>query len=105
MLPQTLPKFFPALAVAAIGCAVPPPPPIASAPVVAAAHVDADVASVERAFAATMAKRDFEAFQSFLADETVFLSARRSLRGKPEVAAAWKRFFESPAAPFSWEPE
>jgi len=52
-----------------------------------------------------MADRDPAAFASFLAAEAVFLSETRVLRGKPEVAAGWKRFYEATQAPFSWEPE
>lgn len=58
----------------------------------------------ERAFARTMATRDFAAFTSFLSDEAVFLASDTTLRGKREVAERWKRYFEAPAAPFSWEP-
>ncbi|HRI72497.1 MAG TPA: DUF4440 domain-containing protein [Polyangium sp.] len=94
----------------ATGCGaseLPPPPvpkPVPDAAPAAPASSE-DVANVERAFAATMAKRDFEAFKGFLANETVFISARRALRGKSEVADVWKRFFEGPSAPFFWEPE
>jgi ketosteroid isomerase-like protein len=62
------------------------------------------VRQAERAFAKTMADRDHAAFVRHLADDTIFLG-RRALRGKAEVAAAWKGFFEGPRAPFSWEPE
>ena len=58
----------------------------------------------ETAFAKTMADRDHAGFASFLADETVFMG-RTALRGKAAVAAAWKRFYEGPTAPFSWNPE
>jgi ketosteroid isomerase-like protein len=63
------------------------------------------VRRTEMAFAATMAARDHEAFRSFLADETIFLSAKGVLRGGEAVAEGWKRFFETPEAPFSWAPE
>jgi len=63
-----------------------------------------EVIATERAFAQTMADRDFEAFTEFLAEEAVFLAATRVLRGKPEVAAGWKPFFEGASAPFSWTP-
>ena len=63
------------------------------------------VSAVERAFAKTMADRDHAAFVSFLAEETVFMPDGQALRGKPAVAAAWKRFYEGPQAPFSWEPD
>jgi ketosteroid isomerase-like protein len=63
------------------------------------------VADTERAFAKTMARRDFEGFVSFLADETIFFSGTTPLRGKQAVADAWKSYYEKPDAPFSWEPE
>ena len=63
-----------------------------------------EVREAERAFAKSMADRDHAAFIAFLAEEAVFLSEQRALRGKAEVGAAWKRYFEGPA-PFSWEPE
>ena len=64
-----------------------------------------DVAATERAFAATMATRDHAAFTAFLAPDAVFVSGTRTLRGRSEVAAAWRRFYDRPEAPFSWEPE
>jgi ketosteroid isomerase-like protein len=69
------------------------------------AALAAEVSAVERAFAKTMADRDHAAFVSFLADETVFMPEGQALRGKQAVAAAWKRFYEAPQAPFSWEPD
>jgi len=69
-----------------------------------AEEVASEVRSAEQAFAATMAKRDLEAFVSHLADEAVFFTGK-VLRGAEEVAAAWSPFFEGAAAPFSWEPE
>ena len=63
------------------------------------------VFQTERAFAKTMADRDHAAFAAFLAEETVFFSGPVPLRGKADVAAWWKRFYEQPEAPFSWEPE
>ena len=64
-----------------------------------------EVIATERAFAQTMAQRDFAAFTSFLDDEAVFFSGPTPFRSKTEVAAAWKRHFESELAPFSWEPK
>jgi len=64
-----------------------------------------EVEAAERAFARSMADRDHAAFASLLAEEAVFLSERSALRGKQEVADAWKRFFEGREAPFSWEPD
>lgn len=63
------------------------------------------VEATERAFAQTMADRNFDAFVSFLADEAVFFDGDRALRGKAAVAEDWKAYFESPQAPFSWAPE
>ncbi len=63
------------------------------------------VADTERAFAGTMAQRDFEGFVSFLADETIFFSGPTALRGKQMVADTWKPYYEQAEAPFSWEPE
>ena len=62
------------------------------------------VRATERAFAKTMADRDHEAFVSFLSGEAVFLG-RTTLRGKAQVAAGWKAYYDAPLAPFSWEPE
>jgi len=69
------------------------------------AGLQQELRDVESAFARTMAERDFAAFVTFLDDETVFFSGEQELRGKDAVASAWKRFFDGPAAPFSWKPE
>lgn len=63
------------------------------------------VADTERAFAKTMAQRDFEGFVSFLSDEAVFFSGATPLRGKQKVADTWKFYYEQADAPFSWQPE
>ena len=64
------------------------------------------VRDVERAFAKTMADRNHAGFVSFLADETVFFGQQDAVqRGKATVAAAWRRFFDGPQAPFSWDPD
>jgi ketosteroid isomerase-like protein len=63
------------------------------------------VADTERAFARSMADRNHAAFTALLSEMAVFNGGARVLRGKAEVAAAWKRFFEGPKAPFSWEPD
>ena len=69
------------------------------------AALEEQVAATERAFAKTMADRDLDAFGRFLSDETVFFSGPTPLRGKASVIAFWKRFYEKPAAPFSWRPD
>jgi ketosteroid isomerase-like protein len=63
------------------------------------------VTETEKAFAATMAKRDFATFSTFISDEAVFWSGPKPLHGKEAIAAFWKRFYEKPEAPFSWEPD
>lgn len=77
----------------------------ATAPRPSNAVLQQQVADAERAFAKTMADRDHDAFTTFLSDETVFFTGPKPVRGKAQVAAEWKRFFERPAAPFSWRPE
>jgi ketosteroid isomerase-like protein len=76
-----------------------------AAPAQGAGSPQEEVRRAEAAFAQTMADRDHAAFVSFLADETVFFGSNRVLRGKDEVAAAWKPFYEGEKAPFSWRPE
>src|SRR3954469_10757480 len=66
------------------------------------------VGDAERAFAATMAKRDLAGFASHISEEALFMGASdapRVLRGRTAIVEAWKPFFEGPAAPFSWEPD
>lgn len=63
------------------------------------------VEDTERAFAQTMADRDFGAFVSFLSPEAIFFSGETVLRGSEQVAANWKPYFEPAEAPFSWRPE
>jgi ketosteroid isomerase-like protein len=69
------------------------------------AQLQRQVADTERAFAKTMANRDHAGFTSFLSAETVFFSGPTPLHGKESVAAWWKRYYEKPEAPFSWEPD
>jgi ketosteroid isomerase-like protein len=69
------------------------------------AELGRQVMETERAFAKTMADRDLTAFASFLSDEAVFISGPSPLRGRRQVTEWWKRHYEKPAAPFSWEPE
>ena len=80
------------------GCASTPP---------ATSRADAtqQVVATERAFAKTMADRDHDAFASFISSEAVFFSGPTALRGKQSVAQWWKRFYATPEAPFSWEPD
>lgn len=64
-----------------------------------------EVQAAERAFARSMADRDHAAFTALLSEQAVFLGDNTVLRGKAAVAAGWQRFFEGPAAPFSWAPD
>lgn len=68
------------------------------------AALERQVADAERAFAQTMADRDHAAFTSFVSEEAVFFNGDTPMRGRAAVASAWKRFYERPAAPFSWQP-
>lgn len=65
----------------------------------------AQVRDTERAFAKSMADRDHAAFVSFVSPEAIFWGRDRILHGRKEIAEGWKRFYEGPLAPFSWEPE
>lgn len=62
------------------------------------------VRAAETAFATSMATRELYSFASHVADEALFFDGPDVLRGKAAVVAGWKRFFEGPKAPFSWEP-
>jgi ketosteroid isomerase-like protein len=69
------------------------------------AALRAQLEQTERAFAKTMADRDFAAFQTFLADDAVFLNGGQPLHGKAEIASHWQRLYQGEEAPFSWEPD
>jgi ketosteroid isomerase-like protein len=97
-MPSPIVRLMVALACAALSaCATPPR--------VDPDEAKAQVFATERAFAKSMADRDYAAFTSFLAPDAVFFSGPEPRRGKQAVADAWKRFFDKPQAPFSWEPE
>jgi ketosteroid isomerase-like protein len=63
------------------------------------------VRDTERAFARTMADRNYAAFVSFLSDEAVFVNQAQTMRGKQAIGEGWKSLYEAAQAPFSWEPE
>jgi ketosteroid isomerase-like protein len=63
------------------------------------------VMNAERAFARTMAERDYGAFTTFLSAEAVFFTGGKVLRGRAAVAEGWKPYFEGTEPHFSWEPE
>jgi ketosteroid isomerase-like protein len=79
------------------GCAATPPKVLHD-------QAQAQVEATERAFAKTMADRDHTAFTRFLADEAIFFGGAQPLRGKEQIAVAWKKFYAATDAPFSWEP-
>jgi ketosteroid isomerase-like protein len=83
---------------------------IATVPALSAQQIDMaqrqqEVRARETAFAKSMADRDLAAFASFISPEAVFVGAGGTTRGPKDIAAAWKRFFDGPDAPFSWKPE
>lgn len=67
--------------------------------------VKQQVWTTELAFARTMADRDHPGFMSFLSEEAIFLTEEGALRGKPQVADWWRRFYQGSAAPFAWKPQ
>ncbi len=69
------------------------------------ARLRAEVVATETAFAQTMARRDHAAFATFIADDAVFFGGSTTLRGRTAVAEAWRRWYSTPQAPFSWAPE
>ena len=99
----------------AAGCAMTTPKPGAdvtaagalagAAATSAHAELERQVAAAERAFAKTMADRDHAAFATFVSDEAIFFTGPTPLVGKAAVAAGWKRLYDKPQAPFSWEPK
>lgn len=93
------------LGVATLATAACNAPPVRPDSVSDLAALRAEVVATERAFARTMADRDFAAFASFVADDAVFFSGPKTLRGKAEVLAAWKKLYERKDPPFSWSPE
>jgi ketosteroid isomerase-like protein len=70
-----------------------------------AATLKTQVFAAESSFAASMAKRDLEAFASHLSPEAIFFGDTNVMRGKEAVVKGWRPFFAKPAAPFSWKPE
>ena len=67
--------------------------------------LQAEVTAAERAFAKTMADRDFAGFSRFLSGDSVFFDGNTPLRGPEAIAAAWKPLYDGAQPPFSWDPE
>ena len=63
------------------------------------------VIATERAFANTMAQRDFKAFLTFLSPDAIFFSGNQVERGRGQIAAQWAPYFDLRRAPFSWTPD
>lgn len=67
-------------------------------------ELEAQVRAAETGFARSMAERDLAAFGSYIAEDALFFNGDGVLRGRAAVVADWRKFFETPAAPFAWEP-
>ena len=65
----------------------------------------AAVRAAELAFAASVRDRDRVAFAALIADEAIFVSGTRVLRGKSEVLAGWDYLFAADAPTLDWHPE
>jgi ketosteroid isomerase-like protein len=63
------------------------------------------VFAAESTFAASMARRDLEAFASHVSPEAIFFGDTTVMRGKRAVIEGWRGFFAKPDAPFSWKPD
>jgi ketosteroid isomerase-like protein len=87
-------------------CATPQTSPITPKPAAltmqARAELSETVKARENAFAKTLADRDFAAFASFIDEDAVFLYGGSPQRGKAEILAAWKGYFEGETPPFAW---
>jgi ketosteroid isomerase-like protein len=100
----TGPTVLAVMSLAAGGCASvgKQEPARARSPSAAAAE---QVRAAELAFAKTMADRDFTGFVSYLSGEAIFFGDSSIKHGPAEISAAWKPFFSSETAPFSWQPD
>jgi len=63
------------------------------------------VRAAEVSFAATMARRDLNAFGNHIAEDAVFINGGKPLRGKSAIVEYWSQYFKNPAPPFAWSPE
>ena len=63
------------------------------------------VIAAERAFAATMAQRNFKAFLTFLSPDAIFFSGSTVERGPAQIAEQWAPYFQGHPAPFAWQPD
>ncbi|MGH8254670.1 MAG: YybH family protein [Steroidobacteraceae bacterium] len=63
------------------------------------------VVTAERAFAKSMADRNFDTFLSFLSPDAVFFNGNAVEHGPAQIAQVWAPYFAGPRAPFSWTPD
>jgi ketosteroid isomerase-like protein len=63
------------------------------------------VVAAERAFAKSMADRDFGAFGALLSSEAIFFNGSTVMHGASEIASAWQPYFKGAKAPFAWQPD
>lgn len=70
----------------------------------ASVSLQRQVFAAESSFAASMARRDLDAFAASVSPEAIFFGDTTVMRGKTKVVEGWRRFFEGPA-PFSWKPD
>lgn len=66
-------------------------------------EINKTVFNIENAFAQTMIDRDFKAFSGFIADDAVFFSGDKPVRGKEAVLQAWEKFYHGQDVPFTWQ--
>ena len=103
--------LLPGIAVLLAACGAAPggpavtPAASAAAPARSGPALREQVLAVERAFADSMARRDFAAFARFVDAEAVFFGNTQVLRGRQAVLDGWQRHFTDRQAPFSWEPD
>jgi len=64
-----------------------------------------EVVASERAFAKTMADRDFKGFKGWLSSEAIFFNGNSVQHGPSQIEVVWKPYFDGPTAPFSWLPD
>lgn len=74
-------------------------------PTTSTGSTKAQVFAAERDFAQTMAQRDKTRFAQFISDEAIFFNGATAHRGKAKVIEEWSKYFDTPNAPFSWEPD
>ncbi len=102
--------FFVGLALLLAGCEATPasrlhPARAQSLPPPAGTSPTGEVIATERAFAKSMADRDFKAFTKMVSSEAIFFDGNMVLHGASEIAAAWQPYFKGARAPFAWQPD